>query len=342
MKKNRLYRPLILVLLYLSFQTTGCAGFGSYGTVTSSTDVLLKAGQAVYDATKSVFKSPQRALKRMRSDDGGLRKRVYLYPFLDQADLGEAKIEALTDRFVEDLERDGNLLVHRSETSLTAAGRMTSPKYGIVVDPDLAKRAEELGMNAVLTVVLSPFEAQTRKIGIWPFRRVLQEYEISVVVNALDITNGTLFLTNLESWRVKARGEEESEGEELIVLIKEEEKEEVIDETALDKALVEMMETQASTVREALEYQPWSGRILSAKGQDIIISAGQDVGLTSDSVFEVFDRGEPIRSASGRSLYLLGPKLGEIKTVEVKESYASAVPLEGDLFRAGQVIKAKN
>ncbi|MBW1912210.1 MAG: hypothetical protein JRI43_03360, partial [Deltaproteobacteria bacterium] len=77
-------------------------------------------------------------------------------------------------------------------------------------------------------------------------------------------------------------------------------------------------------------------------GKTIIISAGEDVGLSAERVFEVFGRGDSIRSASGRSLYLLGPKLGEIKTVKVMESYSSAVPLAGEQFRPGQVIKLKN
>ena len=95
-------------------------------------------------------------------------------------------------------------------------------------------------------------------------------------------------------------------------------------------------------VADALEDHPWSGRILSADEEGVMISAGNDIGVKAESVFEVFARGEAIRSASGRSLFLLGPKVGEVKTVQIMESYAAAVPLGEARFNAGQVIRIKD
>ena len=189
-------------------------------------------------------------------------------------------------------------------------------------------------MNVVITVVISPFETRSKKTGIWPFRGTKTEFEVSMVVNALDVTNGTLFLTNLESERVRAQ----VEGDFLVL----EGKEPRIDEAALDKALPKIVKAQASAIADALQDHPWSGRILSADKEGVMISAGHDIGLKPESVFEVFARGEPIQSASGRSLFLLGPKVGEIKTVEIMETYAAAVPLGEARFNAGQVIRIKD
>jgi hypothetical protein len=202
------------------------------------------------------------------------------------------------------------------------------------MDPDLAKRAEEMCMNVVITIVISPFEIRRKKTGIWPFRKTKTEFEVSMVVNALDVTNGTLFLTNLESKRVKAQ----EEGDFLVL----EGKEPRIDGAALDKALPKIVKAQTSAIAAALEDHPWSGRILSADEDGVMISAGTDIGLKAESVFEVFARGEPIRSASGKSLFLLGPKVGEVKTVQIMESYATAVPLGEARFNAGQVIRIKD
>jgi hypothetical protein len=58
-------------------------------------------------------------------------------------------------------------------------------------------------------------------------------------------------------------------------------------------------------------------------------------------VFEVLGTGEIISSASGRSLALLGPKVGEIKVTEVMKDRALASVQEGSSFRAGQVIRFK-
>ena len=252
--------------------------------------------------------------------------------------MGEAKTEEIKAKLVDLLNEDGHLLLYETSEPLPSTVKIRSPKFGIVIDPDLAKRAEEMGMNALITVVISPFEVHSKKTGIWPFRGTKHLFDVSMVVNALDITNGTLFLTNLESRKVKSQEHEEVDD----FLVIEEEGEAEIDEEALNKAFTKILEAQASAIIDALKDQPWSGRILSADGNTIIISAGKDVGLTAESVFEVFGRGDSIRTASGRSLYLLGPKLGEIKTVKVMESHSSAVPLSGEQFRPGHVIKLKD
>jgi hypothetical protein len=281
--------------------------------------------------TKTIY---EKVSKTVALDKPSLKKRVLVLPIMDQSGLQERRVMELTAAFVDFLNEDEELLAQRSTEPLPLDTQLRSPRYGIIVDPDLAKRAEEMCMNVVVTLVISPFEPQSKKTGIWPFRGTKTDFEVSMVVNALDVTNGTLFLTNLESKRVKAR----EEGDFLILKGKEPQ----IDEAALGKALSDIVKDQASAVADALEKHPWSGRILSADEEGVMISAGYDIGLKAESVFEVFARGEPIRSASGRSLFLLGPKVGEVKTVQIMESYAAAVPLGDGQFNPGQVIRIKD
>ena len=44
---------------------------------------------------------------------------------------------------------------------------------------------------------------------------------------------------------------------------------------------------------------------------------------------------------NGKSIYLLGNKIGEIKTLTVGEIDSSAAPLIDGSYRAGQVIRLK-
>ena len=309
MKKDVFFARLLTLLLFVFplIQTSGC------GT------------------TKTIYK---KVSKSVGFNKPGLKKRVLVLPILDQSGLQERRVAELTVTLVEFLNKDEELLVQRAMEALPLDTQLRSPRYGIIVDPDLAKRAEEMRMNVVITVVISPFETQSKKTGIWPFRGTNTEFEVSMVVNALDVTNGTLFLTNLESQWVRAQ----AEGDFLVL----ESKEPQIDGAALDKALLKIVKAQASAIADGLQDHPWSGRILSADKEGVMISAGQDIGLKPESVFEVFARGEPIQSASGRSLFLLGPKVGEIKTVEIMETYAAAVPLGEARFNAGQVIRIKD
>ncbi len=289
--------------------------------------------------------------RKVRPDDSGLRKRVLVLPMLDQQGLGDERVEDLTAGLVELLDQDPNLVVRLVNEPLPTTVKSRSPEFGIIVEPDLAKKAEEMGMNVLITSVMNPFEVIDHGPGLWPLNRIPvwpftgkgREIEVSMVINALDITNGTLFLTSLKRKRLEVPEREDDES----LIVKEQEPrtdEEIIaavPDRLKQKALEEILREQAESVREKLREQAWSGRVLSAGPEDIIINAGRDVGLSEGDVFEVFTRGEPVRSASGRSFYLVGDKVGEIRTVKVMDRYAAAEPLDGNGFSAGQLIRPK-
>ena len=124
----------------------------------------------------------------------------------------------------------------------------------------------------------------------------------------------------------------------------EEEEEELrrnIDQAKLKKTLSRLLSEEAAVIRDTLIHQPWSGRIISADGEDLIISGGADTGLKDGKILNVYEKGEGIRSVNGKSIYLLGSKIGEIKILTVRESDSSAVPLTEGSYRAGQVIRLK-
>jgi hypothetical protein len=278
----------------------------------------------------------QKVYRSFASNKSELRKRVLLLPIVDQAALGEGEVKSIASRLVSALTKDGNVVVGATPNPGSSAEKTKSPNYGIVIEPDQAKKAAQMGMNVLLTVVISPVDFTSRRVGIWPFRKVRHEGEISMVVNAFDLITGTLFLSHLESRKVRAEVgifEEEEEGTPA---------KPEIDVDAAEKALVRIVNAQASQVSDALRKQPWSGKILSVTGNKIVISAGRDVGLTVGKVFEVYGLGEQIRSADGSFIAPLGLKLGEIKVTEVQESQAVAAPLSGSVFKAGQVIRPKD
>ncbi len=281
-----------------------------------------------------------------------LNKRVLIMPVVDQQGLDAEVVEKITADFASVLEENRNLVVYRSEDPLPRAYTTQSPKFGIVIDPDLAQKAEEMGVNVLVTCVLNRYEIVDQGPGIWPINKLPvwpvkpkpPELEVSMLVNALDITNGTLFLTHMESRRLEVPDEEEDE-EALFVkereLRTEDELIDAVPEREKRAALEELVQEQAKVIAKNLGKKVWAGRVLSAAPERIMINAGRDVGLSEGSVFEVFSRGDPIRSVGGRSLYLLGSKVGEIRTVKVMDKYSTAVPVTGDGFQAGQVIREK-
>ncbi|MBN1105948.1 MAG: hypothetical protein JXL84_21235 [Deltaproteobacteria bacterium] len=292
-------------------------------------------------AAKSVYQYlNEPAMSRpssIKSDKSGLKKKVLLLPCLNQTDMEQKRFEEITRTFTALVEKDNHLLMEGTEEPIPTTVKIRSPRFGILTDTDVAKRAEEMGIHFLITAVLNPFELRLKRAGVWPFRKVKKEVEMSMVVNAVDLVNGTLFLTNLESEKTEFVLDQDLIEEEGIKMDIPK-----IDDKTFMSLWTRILERQASVLRKSLRDQPWTGRILSSDGKSIVVNAGSSVGLSTGRVFEVFGRGEPIRSASGRSIYLLGPKVGEIKTVEVREHSASAEPLSEARYIPGQVIRAKN
>ena len=277
------------------------------------------------ETTKSMF-------RKARPEKAGLRKRVLFIPVIDQSKSVEARAAEISDGLVHLLKKDKGLLIHEGMRPMPSKRKTRSLEFGMAMDPDLAKRAEEMGMNVLITGVLNPPEVTTREVGFWPLRRIRHELEISLLVNAIDVINGTLFISNLEMEKIKISND----------ALEWEEVKKEIDDHKLSKAFSRIIERHASAISRTLREQPWCGRVISSNQETIMVNAGKDIGLTQGTVFDVFGRGEALLCAGGRSLCLLGPKVGQIKTVSIMDSYATAVPLNGGQFEAGQVIRIRD
>ncbi len=260
-----------------------------------------------------------------------LKKRVLVAPVIDQAGVGHEKIEGLTNTLVMLLKKNSNIIVERMDEPKSLDDSMKSPQVGIVIDPEWTKKAEEMGMNVLVTVVLDPFDITAKKSGFWFFRKIKREAEISMVLNALDITTHTLFSTNRESIKATLPGDvSEEQGIQPD-----------IDHAICDEALSSILEEQTSKMLPILNTRPWTERLTASKDGTLQIKGGTDVGIVEGSVFEVFGQGEAILSASGYNLYPLGPKVGEIKTVRVTQDHSIAVPLSEESFKDGLLIRLK-
>jgi hypothetical protein len=275
--------------------------------------------------TKSVY-------KKVRFKETALKKRVLVLPLLDQAGVGEAKTAELTAKLVELLKEGEHLLVYKGELPTPSRQRMRSLKFAVVIDPALIENADRMGMNVLVAGVLNPSEMTVSKWGWWPIQGIKRKIEVSLLLNAYDIIDGTLFLTHLETRKIKVStdnpGWEEGNPK--------------IDETELEEELSDILEDQASKIRDELEDQPWRGKIMSVDGETVVINAGRDMGVTNGNEFQVFSKGERIRSVSGKYFYLLGPKVGEIKTVEAMDSHTKAATVTGGPFKPGQIITIKD
>ncbi|MBN2060400.1 MAG: hypothetical protein JW882_08285 [Deltaproteobacteria bacterium] len=304
---------LLPLLLFSMINTPGC------GTVKSA----YKAGtDSVASLTKKVMPGKKAILK----------KRTLVFPIMNQSIVSDKKIAEMTETLVQILSKNDHLFVIKSEEEIPTERDIKSPEFGVVLDPKTTQHAEEMGVDVVITLVLNPMEVSIVRTGIWPLRKFKREIETSTALNALNVINGTLYLTHIETREIR---------------LKEEVWEEDMDNWEFDENMIagelnDMLEDHAEALLNILDVNPWSGKIIGSDDNGICrINGGRDIGIAVDNVFEVFDKGEPIRSASGREYFLRGNKVGELIIREVLQDQATAAPVDDGRFEVGQIVRLK-
>ena len=260
-----------------------------------------------------------------------LKKKVLLTPVMNLANVKNEKVAQLTETLLNLLEKDDSLLITLSAGPSPSRDKMRSPQFGVIIDPELVQKAVEMGMNVLITCVLQPLEEETKTSGIWPLHRVKKEVVLSMSLNAVDTTSGTLLLNRLETRRLKIRRDESETQDEPLE----------IDDETLREELSSILKDLSSAVLDTLNDQYWSGRLEMTSEGYIKINGGEDIGIKDGSVFEVYGKKDSIRSVSGKSYYFLGPKDGEIRVEKTMEDYSLAVPLDNKHFENGQIVRLK-
>ena len=72
-----------------------------------------------------------------------------------------------------------------------------------------------------------------------------------------------------------------------------------------------------------------------------MINAGSEVGVEPGQEFNVFAEGETITCNDGKSLKILGKKLGKIKVTSIMEKHSLAVPVGKGEFLEGQIVRER-
>lgn len=287
--------------------------------------------KSVYRTSAGVAKSVTELVIPGNGKEDGLRKRVLVASLMNRAGIKEEEARRITGSFVELLRKDTDLLVNLLYDVDTPDSDLSSPRYGVVIDPELVKKADVMGMDMLITTTLDPFDVRIKKSGIWPFRKMKKLVDISISMSLIDITYGTLLLADTKTKRIKTDYDAE-EGQENRW---------DADYAILEKKALSMLKDYSSEIRDRLDSQNWTGTIMLLQDKTVIISGGKDIGVIEGNIFEVFDKGESIRSFEGKDYFYLGPKVAEVRANEVMESYAIVAPVNSETLVDGQLVRLK-
>jgi hypothetical protein len=269
-------------------------------------------------------------VEKVMPDKPQLKKRVLVFSLVDSAGLSPERREQITDKFAKLLADSPHLLVFQPTEEMETSQFAKAIKMGIAAPPKLIKKAQDLHMNALITWRLAPVDDMEKRTGIWPLRRSRLIYDVSLVVNVVDVSVGVLYMSRQESEKMSFPADE---GEFR-------DQQEIIEEV-LERNIPRVLKEQSSAVKKELAREPWSGRILSVEKNTLTINAGSDVGITPGQTFSVFAKGESIESGDGKTVSILGREIGAIKVTDVTADRSKAVPLNEAGFLAGQLIKLK-
>jgi hypothetical protein len=295
--------------------------------------LLTGFGCGMFKSMYSFSTHPVQSVSRaIAGKEAVLTKRTLVAPFVNHAGIKQEIVSGIADRFGDLLRKEDHISITILEDFDRSNLVTSSPQYGVVIDQELVKKAEEIGMDVLITATIDPFDVVTKKSGLWPFRRMKKHVTISMSMNVLDIINGTLVSTETETRKIKIRFKGPEDQYETWD----------VDYNILDEELSSILEDQSSDVSEALNSIPWTGKIKLTDDNNVMINGGEDVGITKGSVFEVFRKSEPIQSLSGKEYFFLGAKQGEIRAEEVKGEYTIAVPLNNEVLEDGQLVRLKS
>jgi len=292
---------------------------------------LLLAGSGcstTKDLTKKVL--PTSLAKKLITNEADLKKRVMIFPFVDQAGMGPEMTKKLSDDFYAHLKKTPNLLLYNPPDGVFSTQAMESPQYGVITSSKLVDIATDMGMNALIIGVLNPVEVAVHKTGLWPFDSWKRFYTVSAAVNVIGTASKTLIYTDiaLEEYKMGLAESDQVDQEGYIKKISHE-------------ALPDLINNLGTSLDFKVSDEPWTGKILAVDEDTIMINAGKEVGLEGEPVFKVFSVGEAISSGTGRTIHLLGVNIGEIQVTSVMEKHSLAKPLTGGPFEAKQFIRLK-
>ena len=110
--------------------------------------------------------------------------------------------------------------------------------------------------------------------------------------------------------------------------------------TALGKATRAAVTEAVSFIVNKMDDYPWQGNVVKAEPGKVFINGGHNMGISMDSVFTVYSRGEElIDPTTGLSLGSALTRTGTIRVSHVSDKFSIADIIEGSGFKRGDVVK---
>ncbi|NNG00549.1 MAG: hypothetical protein HKM93_14275 [Desulfobacteraceae bacterium] len=220
------------------------------------------------------------------------------------------------------------LQTYKDESAPLFFNALPKSDAGIMNNFILAQQGRENGLHAILVLRLTGIDVLEEKAGIMMFRKSKYYLQIQVISELLDTYTGAKLMNDTTMTRLKI---DESDAENI------RRAEGSADPLVIEK-LVEITSDIAESACRALQTSQWRVMVLSAEGNQVVISAGSAVGVEVGDRFDIFDGSRIIEGADGETFVLPGYKIGEIQVTGIYPNRAEAVIETNTSVPSGSIV----
>jgi len=263
----------------------------------------------------------------------GPKLRVAVVRFKDKSAYGKGRLGgAAQDILTTELARaDKFIMITRQDLDLLQ-DEQDLAKSGMIKAGTGAKSGEVMGVNAIVTGVVSQFGVKQKSATYLVGASKTQTAEATVDVRVIDATTGQIIFAE------SGTGVHESSSTQVLGIGGKT----GYDETMEGKAFRAAVSKFIDNLIQKMSMIEWSGKVAAVDGREITVNAGKKTGLAAGDRLAVFGEGREVidpdtKMPLGRRP---GPKKGEIEIVDFFGEDASiGKVLSGSGFAVNDIVR---
>ena len=269
-----------------------------------------------------------------REDDGALRQRVLVLPFLDdKSDRPKTVVDEARAFFVRELHQSGRLVIISNQDLAQDPSKLRSDDGGYDMEA-VSKLAAALGVAAVVEGRI--LEVRVRKTGdaVGMIRKMKAKVFTTVRLRMFAARNGKEILNQTRT----------AEGEDSATRIAGLGVDRPYDDDPqlVRSSIRDAFESGLASVFQVLEKLTWEGRVALISGERVFLNAGRLSGLQVGDILKVTDEGDEVYDPQTGTY--IGKAPGRMKgTVEVVSYFgkdgAIAIVHSGSGFRENDRVE---
>lgn len=278
-----------------------------------------------------------------------LKKRVAVFSFEDKTDhrarwwTGQPVGEGMADMLVTELVKSGKYKVIERQEIQKIISEQQLGQTGLVTAESAAKVGQLLGVELAVIGSVTEFGHKKSSTGgrIKGFGLGVSNIAASVGIDVRFINTNTGEILSADN----VREEESKKGVSVSTPQVDFRNKNDFDDSVVGKATRRAVQKIMTMLDDKSASIPWEGKVVTVKGNVVIINAGAEAGIQVGDVFYIYSKGEElIDPDTGLSLGSLDSKIGSIQVTNNNIGNGKAsqcVVKEGSGFEKGYSVRVQ-